>query len=283
ATIKRDFGRTLPIVVGEKHEYEIRISRFPIYATVGTITFEYLGPISGDQIRSKLGNPNAEFKPLPSDRLLHFRGKAVSKGLLVSIIGADIQDSFETLVDEQDFSARYSFKEIKEGKKHIMYTSLHDRVLQSIQLTTNDLTKPQLPPREKKFERKEGTVDVLTSFYFVRLQKLKEGEALRFPVFDDDQIYEFEIVVGKREKLSTECGKVKTIRLEPKLFGPGKFFSRPGEMTIWVTDDSKHVPLRLVAKSPSGSLTAKLINFKKNCKIIEPDPELKEEKPPINN
>ena len=292
-TLKRDFGASLPIPAGEKHEYEIRISRFPIYATVGTITFEYLGATTDDQIKANLGDLNVEFKAAASERLLHFRAKAISKGMLVSFIGYNVSRRYETLIDEQDFSARLSFRETTEGKKHQVQTALFDRDRKSIHFKFNDLATPQSPSREKTFERKDGSVDVLTSFYLVRLQKLKEGQLLRFPVSDDDQNYEFEIVVGKREKLSTDCGKVKTIRLEPKLFGPGKFFSRPGEMTMWVTDDNKHVPLRVIVKTPRGTLSAKLLNFKKNCKIIEPDPEVsdpgpttpgtQEVKPPTNN
>src|SRR5690349_7156204 len=43
ATLRRDFKNSLPIPVGEKLEYEVRYSRFPIYATVGNVTFEFLG------------------------------------------------------------------------------------------------------------------------------------------------------------------------------------------------------------------------------------------------
>jgi hypothetical protein len=98
-------------------------------------------------------------------------------------------------------------------------------------------------------------------------------------VSTDEENYQFEILVGKREKLKTDCGQVKTVRLEPKLFGPGRLFNRQGEMTMWVSDDDKHVPLRLVAKSSAGTVTAKLLNFKKNCNIIEQEDEKTEKAP----
>src|SRR5262245_26577528 len=188
ATLKRDFGNSLPIPAGEKHEFEIRYSRFPIYVTVGTITFEYLGPISEDQVGTNFKDLNVEFKPAPSDRLLYFRANAISKGMLTSLIGYNVSDRFETLIDEQDFSARLSFKEKQEGKKHQVSTTLYDRERKSIQFKLNDLTKPQSPAREKALDHKDGTVDLLTSFYLVRLQKLKEGQVLRFPVSDEDQL-----------------------------------------------------------------------------------------------
>jgi len=266
AALRRDFKNSLPIPAGEKLEYEVRYSRFPIYATVGNVTFEYLGPASAGS--ASIEGLNVEFKPAPEDQFLRLRGLAVSKGLLIAIAGVDVKDRYETLVDAKDFSARLSFKEIKEGKKHETQSTLFDHAQQTVKFSAQDLNNAQAPPREKSAAREEGSLDLISAFYFVRLQKLKEGQLIRFPVNDGGTNYWFDIVVGKHEKLKTDCGKVKTIRLEPKLFG-GKFFSKPGEMTMWVSDDNKHVPLKLIAKTPSGTVNAKLLNFKNNCKLID--------------
>ena len=39
APLRRDFKNSFPIPAGEKLEYEVRFSRFPIYASVGIVTF----------------------------------------------------------------------------------------------------------------------------------------------------------------------------------------------------------------------------------------------------
>src|SRR5262249_55339260 len=118
---------------------------------------------------------------------------------------------------------------------------------------------------------------MLTAIYFVRMQNLKEAQMLTFPVSADEANYKFEVLVGKRESLKTDCGKVKTVRLEPRLFGPGRFFNKiQGEMTMWVSDDSKRTPLRLVARTSKGTITAKLLNFKNKCHIIDQGDEKRE-------
>ncbi|MEK7830552.1 MAG: DUF3108 domain-containing protein, partial [Acidobacteriota bacterium] len=132
-----------------------------------------------------------------------------------------------------------------------------------------DLNNKQAVPKEKSAAREDGMLDLLSAFYFVRLQKLKEGQLIRFPVNDDGDNFWFDIVVGKHEKLKTDCGKIKTIRIEPKLLGPGQLISRPGEMTMWITDDNLHIPVKLVAKTSSGTVNAKLINLKNKCKLID--------------
>jgi hypothetical protein len=287
AALRRDFVNSFPIPTGEKLEYEIKFSRFPVYASIGVITFENLGAVpkpqtAVDQTANQEKKPepsikglNIEFAPAPDEQLLHLRATAVSKGMLVALLGVDVRDRFETLVDLRDFSARVSLKEMKEGKKNAIQTALFDRIEQQVKYLTTDLTRPAAPPRAKPLPRQDGMLSLLSAIYFVRLQKLKEGQMLVFPVSTDEENYTFEVLVGKRESLKTDCGKIKTVRIEPKIFGPGRLITRPGQMTMWMSDDSKHTPLRAVAKTSSGTVTAKLLNFKNKCNIIEPQDEEK--------
>jgi len=289
ATLQRDFKNSFPIPAGEKLEYEVRLSRFPIYASLGVLTFDNLGVVTsrqdsgaaaGDQQKAPtplIEGLNTEFTPAPDEQLWRLRATAVSKGMFTSIIGFDASYRFETLVDLRDFSARVNFKEEKEGKKHIVQSTIFDRAEQQVRYLTTDLAKPDAPPRAKPLPREDGMLGLLSAIYFVRLQKLNEGQMLSFPVSADEANYQFEVLVGKRESLKTECGKVKTVKLEPKLFGPGRFFNKlQGEMTMWVSDDSKRTPLRLVARTSKGTITAKLLNFKNKCSILEQGDEKRE-------
>jgi Protein of unknown function (DUF3108) len=290
ATLRRDFKDSFPIPVGEKLEYEVRLSRFPLpNVSLGVLTLENLGAVTspqnsgaaaGDQQKAPaplIEGMNTEFTPAPDEQLLRLRATAVSKGMLIALFGVDVRNRFEALVDMRDFSARVNFKEEKEGKKHIVQSTIFDRAEKQVKYLTTDLTKPGAPPRAKPLPREEGMLGLLSAIYFVRLQKLKEGQMLSFPVSADEENYQFEVLVGKRESLKTECGKVKTVRLEPKLFGPGRFFNKlQGEMTMWVSDDNKRTPLRLLAKTSRGTVSAKLLNFKNKCNIIEPDDEGKQ-------
>jgi Protein of unknown function (DUF3108) len=304
APLRRDFKDSFPIPAGEKLEYEVKLSRFPIYGSLGILTFENLGavtnhqesgPANGDQQRANLppAQPapttgptsptkwiegmNTEFTPAPGDLLWRLRATAVSKGFFLSMFGIDASYRYETLVDMRDFSARANIKEIKEGKKHVIQSTLFDPAEQQVKYLTTELHRPDIPPRAKPLPREDGMLSLLSAIYFVRLQKLKEGQMLTFPVSADEANYRFEILVGKRESLKTDCGKIKTVRLEPKLFGPGRLFNKiQGEMTMWVSDDTKRTPLRLVARTSKGTITAKLLNFKNKCSIIDQGDEKRE-------
>jgi Protein of unknown function (DUF3108) len=288
AALRRDFKDSFPIPAGEKLEYEVKLSRFPLPRPVslGVLTLENLGAVTnsqnssaaaGDQQKAHaplIEGMNTEFTLAPDEQLLRLRATAVSKGALLALFGVDVRNRFETLVDMRDFSARVNFKEEKEGKRHIVQSTIFDRAEQQVRYLTTDLAKPDAPPRAKPLPREDGMLGLLSAIYFVRLQNLKEGQMLSFPVSADEANYQFEVLVGKRESLKTECGKVKTVKLEPKLFGPGRYFNKiQGEMTMWVSDDNKRTPLRLVAKTSKGTFAAKLLNFKKKCNIIEQEEE----------
>lgn len=280
ATLKREFDDNLPFPTGEKLVYEVRYARFPIYATVGTVTFENLGLLPAGSAEAPFSGMNVPFSPQPDERLLHLRATAESKGILLAIIGSSVEDRFENLVTLRDFSTRLSFTDSKEGKKHRVQSGLFDYSANSVRYLTNDPERPAQPAKEKIVPRTEGMMSLLTAIYFVRLQKPREGQMMLFPVSFDEENYQFEVLVAKNEKIKTDCGEVKTIRLEPKLFGPGKFFSRQGEMKMWLSNDKKRVPLRLIARTSSGTITARLVNFRANCRIEDENPEPKPDQTP---
>jgi Protein of unknown function (DUF3108) len=284
AVLRRDFKDSFPITPGEKLEYDIRISKFPIYLSVGIFTLEYLGPVAAktpgaDQTAAKPAEPliqglNTEFVPSPNDRFLHLRATAVSKGLLLKLFGYSVKNRYETLVDQNDFSARLSLFEEKVDKRQRVQTAVFDRTTQEVKYLTTDLTKPEVPPKSKLLPLQDGMMSLLSGLYFLRLQDYKEGQMMHIPVSDDQKNYQFDILVGKREKIKTECGHIDTIRLEPKIFGPDKFFRKKGEMFIWITEGDQRVPVHLEARGEAGKLSVKLI--KKNCKILDLDTDEKE-------
>ena len=316
APLRQQFPEGPPLPVGEKLSYEIRYSRFPIYATVGVVTFENLGPVSvptpAPEERPEAAPPMESQEPLPpetteevvspvpprpplieglqvdytprlGEELVRLRSTAVSKGVLLAILGIGVQDRFESLVNTRDFSARVHLTEVREGKRHRVQSAIFDPAEKVVRYDTVDLANSAAPVKTKVLPREEGMLTLLSALYFVRLQRLKEGQMLVFPVSDDEENYQFEVLVARNEKIKTDCGEIKAIRLEPKLFGPGKFFNRKGEMTMWLSRDRHQVPLRLVARTTSGTVSAKLLHYRPDCQIQEPEEREKEMVEPDEN
>lgn len=247
----------IPFPAGEKLVFEIRLSRFPIYATLGNITFEYSGPSEA----SVISESTIPFKPDDSEKLLLLRAEAVSKGFLASLVGFDVKNRYQAMVNRSDFTARISFKEIVEGKKHQTRTAVFDKKNAAVVYSTVDLTRTPPQPVIKEMPHKEDMHSLLSAIFYIRLRELADGEIICFPVSEDEDNHIFEIHVRGRETVEVGSRKIPAIRVEPKLFGPGRFFSREGEMSMWISDDERRLPLKLTAKTSAGTLNALITNY----------------------
>jgi len=247
--------------IGEKLVYEVKFNRFPVYATIGEVTFEYLGPQNDPQIQGF----DSQQRPPSTEPPTHLRASAVSKGFVTSLLGIDVNNRYETLVDSSDFSAIVSLEEVQESKRHVIATSIFDRQHQKIAFTQVDASRGGTPLQSKTLAWREGILDVLSCVYFLRLQKLKAGQTLSLPVNRNGENFVFQIATEKQEKISTDHGKVRAWRLKPRVFGPGQIFSRPGEMWIWLCEAEDHIPLRLLAKTSGSTIVVNLTHSDRPC------------------
>jgi len=94
-------------------------------------------------------------------------------------------------------------------------------------------------------------------------QPLRPGDSLNFDVFSGGNRYVFAFKVLARERLTTALGTFETLKIEPWVLwlSEGSFRSQMRETTIWVTDDSRHLPVRISASVFFGSVYADLIEI----------------------
>ena len=108
------------------------------------------------------------------------------------------------------------------------------------------------------FEITPITYDSLSCFYFARLQYLEPGKSFFVDIFDGKRLHSTEVKVLRREELDTDVGTFKTIVIMPVLKTSG-IFSKTGDLYIWLTDDERHIPVKMKSKVKIGSVTAKLV------------------------
>ena len=106
----------------------------------------------------------------------------------------------------------------------------------------------------------ENTLDPLSAFYFVRTQEFDVGSVIKGPMSDGKRCKEVEIKVVGRERIKVNGKKYDTLRLEPNLKDVGGVFekSKDATMVIWVTDDHRHIPVKMKSKVVVGSFVAEL-------------------------
>ncbi len=120
------------------------------------------------------------------------------------------------------------------------------------------------PGNQEYFHVKRGHLSVMDAFFSIRQYPLKPGTRLQIPIFDSGEKYNLEITVLKKtKKIKAPWGKrVECIVLQPKL-KTAAIFTQPGKMTLWLTNDSRHIPLKMAAKLKFGRILAKLVDYRK--------------------
>src|SRR6266568_444382 len=98
---------------------------------------------------------------------------------------------------------------------------------------------------ERSFDVPTGAQDMAGALLFVRLQPLAPGSRLQIPVFASGQSFTLAAEVVGREKIETPAGTWNTLRVQLHSAMQGNF--RSCEMVLWVSDDARHVPVRVSA------------------------------------
>ena len=111
--------------------------------------------------------------------------------------------------------------------------------------------------RQEPMEVPRFAADSLGALYRVRTLRLEPGRSVTIPVSDGRKNYDLEVVVEARERVETPAGVFDCVRVEPRLESDG-IFVRKGRMRVWMTDDARHLPVRLKAEIPVGSIEALL-------------------------
>ena len=111
---------------------------------------------------------------------------------------------------------------------------------------------------EKEFKIPSPVFDPVSGFFYFRTLQLVVGEPVYITVFDSKKVWDVEVQVLRREKVTIPAGTFDTIVVKPLLKSEGIFF-RKGEVHIWLTDDEKHIPVLLKLKVKIGHVTATLV------------------------
>jgi hypothetical protein len=109
---------------------------------------------------------------------------------------------------------------------------------------------------------KENTQDALSSVYYLRTApEFIEGKSIVVDIYDSGKNWAVEIQVLGRERIKTPAGEFNTIKVRtyPKYEG---VFMHKGEIFMWLTDDSRRIPVLMKSSITIGSIMATLTDMK---------------------
>jgi hypothetical protein len=194
----------------------------------------------------------------PDDSLtVRLVGDVVSKGLFPRIAGFRFHEHVESMVDSDPFTVLRTSKLEEQGKRVRASEAVFDHQTHKVTWTERDPNQTQAP-RISALEFSEPIQDVLTVIYFLRTQKLEVGKTFDVPLSDAGRVFRFSVAVVERKELNTVLGRVSAVRVDPALFGENGLVRSRGALSIWITDDSRRLPVRAQLKVDIGTFDIKL-------------------------
>jgi Protein of unknown function (DUF3108) len=233
-------SQPLPFKVGESLSYEVSFSKFILSGAIG-------------ELKLSVARPDHQAK----GGLLDLRAEVNSKGFFPKLFGIKVRDKFNSTINSEDLGLHLSSKTLEEGKVRREQKSVIDRVAGRVTYTERDLANEHAEPRVKEAASPFWIQDMLSTCYFVRTQKLNNGDVIKVPISDLGEVFNIEVVVAGREEVKVDAGKFKAIKLNAKIFD-GRYIKRSGEMFVWLSDDARRIPVRAKIKSSGSTVTVDL-------------------------
>jgi len=169
-----------------------------------------------------------------------------------------VRDKIESVVDKKKFISYRFEKKLHEGKykQHRIHLYYPDQNF-SFYLKYSRKRKTF---KESRMEIPDNTQDVLSAFYFVRNSELAVGDTISLNVTVDGRSAVTKVVVHRIEKIKTIFGKTECLVIEP-FMETEAVFKQSGKIKIWITNDSKKIPVKLESKVKFGSFKAYLKEY----------------------
>lgn len=162
-----------------------------------------------------------------------------------------VRDKFQSWVDESSLAPMKYAKTVRENKyfDEDLAIYMHDK--KKMKTTDGELTIPAY------------TQDIASALFYARnldFTKAYTNQVFPIDIYLDQKIYNLNFTFLGRETISTDLGKVKCIKLRPKLV-VDRVFKSSNDMTVWISDDANKIPVRVQSEIKVGSLKVDITGY----------------------
>ncbi len=163
-----------------------------------------------------------------------------------------VRDKYETYFDTATLQPYKFLRDVNEGG----YKTYED-------VTFNQQTNTAVTTKGV-FKVPNCIQDVLSAVYYARnidFSKYKPDDKIPFNMFLDNEVYSLYIKYIGKETVKTKYGKFHAIKFKPLLI-KGTLFQGGEKMTVWVSDDANHIPLRIESPIVVGSVKIDMMQYR---------------------
>lgn len=199
----------------------------------------------------------------PDKQDFFIQAEARSKGTLLKLFNFSFYQKVESTIDGDSLSVLRTVKRDEQGDRVRDSEAIFDYISDKVTYVETDPKDPQKPPRRVASAINDETQDLISGIYALRRLPFAVGKTFILSVSDSGMVYKVPIRVTAREKQKSVLGKVMCWRIEPEVFGENRMIEQKGEMTIWITDDNRRIPVRSKIETKIGKVEIKLRKVEK--------------------
>lgn len=217
---------------GENITYTVFYSALGLYVNAGTASF------------------TTNLERLNNKPVYHITGEGKSNSSYDWIF--KVRDKYESYIDTTNLQPLKFVRNVDEGG----YKKYEN-------ITFNQQTNTAITT-EGVYKVPNCIQDVLSSIYYARnidFSKYKVNDKIPFDMFLDNEVYHLYLRYLGKETVKTKYGKFKAIKFKPLLV-KGTIFEGGEKMTVWVSDDANHIPLRIESPISVGSVKVDMMQYR---------------------
>lgn len=168
-----------------------------------------------------------------------------------------LEDSYRVQMLDHFCVASSQFDAV-EGKRHHLTKVTYDKSAHKATYLERDMLKNAVI-KSAETDIPACVSDVIAGLYKLRTMHLEPGQSGQIQLSDGKKSVSARVEAQEREEITTKAGKYKTVCYEAFVFN-GVLFKKNGRLQIWLTDDTRRIPVQLRARMPFpiGSITFQL-------------------------
>ncbi len=172
-----------------------------------------------------------------------------------------VKDNWRSYVDTNSMQPEKFFRSIEEGNYKLKETMFYNKSDKQVKVYSERENKD---PKEKFYDVPEGVHDIVSGYYFLRnidYSKYKKGDIISIDAFFEDTLYDLKIRYKGTQVIRTKFGKIKAIKLVP-IMPDNSFFDGEDSISVWLSDDENHIPLKLKAQMFIGAVEVDIKGYR---------------------
>jgi len=240
-------SRAVDTVAGSPHSPEFRKIESRAFQIGESLRFKlHYGLVNAGIAELKVEN----IERLNGREVFHIVGTGKSVGMFDWFY--KVRDRYETYLDVESVMPWKFIRDVDEGGYTIQRNITFDHAQGSAQ---SDGKTYEVPPYVQ---------DIFSAFYYSRcldVSDLQPGDFLEIETFLDHEIYTLRLKYLHDEPVKSELGLIHCLAFRPYVQA-GRVFKEADDMTIWVSSDPNHIPVRLQTDLLIGSIKMDLIDAK---------------------